>query len=543
MATEALTPGTRVGPRALPGRAEARPGSTARFVAWARGHILSIGIVAALLLVAGAVLGTGVAGYPKVVDDEGTYVSQAWAILSQGSLAHYTYWYDHPPLGWVQLALVQGALAPFTGDGNAVEQARTVMLLPALASGALLYVLARRLGIRREWSAIAVLMFTLSPLAIPFLRQVYLDNFATPWILAAFVLAASPKRRLWAFAGCGACFAIAALSKETTMLVLPGLLLQVRQGLDRRTRSFCTAAFAVVLALVLFGYPLFALLKGELVPGPGHVSLYEAVRWQLFGRASSGSPLEPHSASHGLVFGWIGTDSWLLGLGTLGALASLAVRRLRPVAITLLLLVASMLRPGYLPQPFIIVLLPFCALLAAAFLDSVTGALARRIPRPKLAAVAISAAVAAALAVAIAPGWSKADGTATSTDLNSTQRAASAWVVKHVDHRARVLVDDTYYVDLVRAGFRPRLGAVWFFKLDFTTNLDPSVARALPNGWRSFDYVVSSQVIRESLVENPGGMQQVREALHNSRIVAAFGTGPQRVEIRRVAGRGSGALR
>ena len=48
----------------------------------------------------------------------------------------------------------------------------------------LLYALARRLGVRRGFAAAAVVLFALSPLAVSVVRQVYLDNFATPWILA-----------------------------------------------------------------------------------------------------------------------------------------------------------------------------------------------------------------------------------------------------------------------------------------------------------------------------------------------------------------------
>ena len=41
---------------------------------------------------------------PQRVDDEGTYTAQAYAVEHFGELAHYTYWYDHPPLGWLQIA-------------------------------------------------------------------------------------------------------------------------------------------------------------------------------------------------------------------------------------------------------------------------------------------------------------------------------------------------------------------------------------------------------------------------------------------------------
>ena len=37
--------------------------------------------------------------------------------------------------------------------------------------------------------------------------------------------------------------AVATLTKETSLLILPGLVLQLRHGVDRRTRAFCFTAF------------------------------------------------------------------------------------------------------------------------------------------------------------------------------------------------------------------------------------------------------------------------------------------------------------
>ena len=127
--------------------------------------------------------------------------------------------------------------------------------------------------------------------------------------------------------------------------------------------------------------------------------------------------------------------------------------------------------------------------------------------------------------------------------MNATARRATAvavavaaerWIASHVDRRRRLLVDDSLYVDLVRAGFAPRYGVVWFYKLDFTTNLDPSVRRRLPQGWRAFDYVVSTPVIRDALRQKPHGLLQVRQALRHSRAVASFGAARTRVVVRRV---------
>lgn len=508
-------------------------------LAWFDRHRPGLVLVGVLLLLAAVVLGAGATRFPAFSDDEGTYVAQAWAVLAEGSLAHYTYWYDHPPLGWLQLAAAGWLLDPIL-SGPAVVEGRQLMLLPALASCGLLYMLARRLGLKRGFAAAAVLLFALSPLSVSYLRMVYLDNIALPWILAAFVLAASPRARLWAYAASGACFAIAVLSKETSLLLLPALLLLVWQGLDRRTRSFCLTAFGCVLCLLLLGYPVYALLKGELLPGPDHVSLLEAVQFQLYGRASTGSALQADSVSRALVESWLALDAWLPALGLAAAPFALAIKRLRPVGVAVILLAVIAMKPGYLPQPYVIALLPFLALAAAGTLDAVSRFAAersgtRRVPR---AALPFALAI---LVVLMAPSWLRADRFATQADQTSTVVEAQHWIASEIHPRARVLVDDTMYVDLVRAGFEPRFGALWFYKLDFTTNLDPSIAANLPQGWRAFDYVVSTQVIRSALARNRGRLRQVRLALANSRPLATFGTGVARVEVRRITGVGAGS--
>jgi 4-amino-4-deoxy-L-arabinose transferase-like glycosyltransferase len=502
---------------------------------------VSLPLVAALLLLVALVQGAGAGGFPGFADDEGTYVAQAWAVTTQHALAHYTYWYDHPPLGWIQLAIGSWAMGPFVKAGDAVTSARGVMLVPALVSSALVYVLARRIGLRRSFAALALVLFALSPLAVASLRQVYLDNFALPWMLAAFVLAASPRRRLWAYAASGACFAVAVLSKETMLLALPGLVLLLWQALDRRRRAFCLSAFGSVFVLCVLAFPLYAVLKGELLPGQGHVSLLEAVRFQLFSRPSTGSALSASSFSRQLVDGWLRTDPWLIGLGTLLALPALRLRSVRPLAVGLLVLVAAALRPGYLPQPYVIAMLPLCALVIAGVLDAALSAARRLPPEPRHRALAAGAVALAVFAFVVAPSWYRSNAYATSQHQNDAVGAAQRWIESHLDRRNRILVDDTLYVDLVRAGFSQRFGIVWFYKLDFTTNLDPSIARNLPQGWRAFDYAVSTRVVRSALQQNPHSLDQVRQALAHSQTVATFGQGGDRVEVRKITGIGIGS--
>src|SRR5215218_4362036 len=66
---------------------------------------------------------------PIRFDDEGTYVSQAQSLLDQGRLAPYTYWYDHPPLGWVLLAGWMGVAGLLLDAPNLIGAGRQLMLV------------------------------------------------------------------------------------------------------------------------------------------------------------------------------------------------------------------------------------------------------------------------------------------------------------------------------------------------------------------------------------------------------------------------------
>src|SRR5437899_7066958 len=61
-------------------------------------------LIATILLFAALLHGINMFHFPYYEDDEGTYMSQAWAIVKEGQLTPYTYWYDHAPVGWIQIA-------------------------------------------------------------------------------------------------------------------------------------------------------------------------------------------------------------------------------------------------------------------------------------------------------------------------------------------------------------------------------------------------------------------------------------------------------
>ncbi|MFF0888468.1 ArnT family glycosyltransferase [Streptomyces sp. NPDC003456] len=510
-----------------------------------RPDLLLCGVLLLAILV---VQGWNIADYPALSDDEGTYLAQAWSVQQGNGLAHYTYWYDHPPLGWIQIAVLTWIPALISPESMTVGTMRAVMLVISGISAVLVYVLGRRLALPRWAAGLGMALFGLSPLSVVLQREIFLDNLAVMWTLLAFTLAASPSRHLWHHFGAGIAAATAVLTKETMLVVLPALFLTMWRHSHRDTRKFALTGAVTACALIGFSYPLFALLKGELLPGAGHVSLWDGVKYQMT-RPGSGFILDQGSGSWGVLQSWLYYDKILPLGGLAGALLllvtwrwSVTARALAGPALAVAIFAALALRPnGYLPAMYVIQALPFLALVLAGGTASVAHAvLRRRRSEAEKRSVSVGRyALAAVLALAagayVVPRWYDGAHTAVTTDANAPYKAASAWLATEVENpeRTRVLVDDALWLDLVHQGYRPGLGVIWFYKAD----LDPAVTKTMPRGWKDLDYVVASPTVRRDAADLPN----VKAAMEHSEPVATFGTGEDRIEIRRIHTSAGGA--
>ncbi|WP_033311294.1 phospholipid carrier-dependent glycosyltransferase [Streptomyces iakyrus] len=510
-----------------------------------RPDLLLCGVLLLAILV---VQGWNIADYPALSDDEGTYLAQAWSVQQGNGLAHYTYWYDHPPLGWIQIAVLTWIPALISPESMTVGTMRAAMLVISGISAVLVYVLGRRLALPRWAAALGMVFFGLSPLSVVLQREIFLDNLAVMWTLLAFTLAASPSRHLWHHFGAGIAAATAVLTKETMLVVLPALFLTMWRHSHRDTRKFAITGAVTACALIGFSYPLFALLKGELLPGAGHVSLWDGVKYQMT-RPGSGFILDQGSGSWGVLQSWLYYDKILPLGGLAGALLllltwrwSVTARALAGPALAVAIFAALALRPnGYLPAMYVIQALPFLALVLAGGTASVAHAvLSRWRSEAEKRYVSVSRyALAAVLALAagayVVPRWYDGAHTAVTTDANAPYKAASKWLATEVEdpERTRVLVDDALWLDLVHRGYRPGLGVIWFYKAD----LDPAVTKTMPRGWKDLDYVVASPTVRRDAADLPN----VKAAMEHSEPVATFGTGEDRIEIRQIQTTAGGA--
>lgn len=526
---------------------------------WPARRWATLASVTTMLCAVGVVHAVGMRIFPNFGTDEGTYVSRAWAVQTglgaHGGPAPYTYWYDHPPWGWIQLTLWTWADHTFRTGDVSVASARGAMLWVTLVSAVLVYILVRRLGGSVIAGLVAIGLFGMSPLSVYYLRMVWLDCIAMPWVLAAFVLALSPKRSLLAYVGAGACFASGVLSKETYLLLLPALMWQVWQRSDRSTRRVCMTAFVTVFFGAILYYPLWATLKGELLPGKGHVSLIGSVLWQLVDRPSSGSVFSAGSNAWRTLSGWITIDPWLLAMGACAIPVAMFCRRLRPVACAMAIFVFEPLRGGYLPEPFVVGAIPFAAIVAAlsgdwlwhlgrpwgaAQLDGLRRRWASERPwRPRapgwpanVATVAWRGSLAFCLAFLgwqFVPKWVSADRSEMTTNATAAFRQAEKWIYANVPRSATLIVDNNVWTDLVDNGYQ-RDKVVWFSELD----TDPQVEARFPKRWKQMDWVVATPVLRNNLVGAPKSMPSVVQALAHSSAVVRFGTATRWVSIRKV---------
>jgi 4-amino-4-deoxy-L-arabinose transferase-like glycosyltransferase len=490
-------------------------------------------LVAVIAVVAAVVQARGMYTAPIRFDDEGTYVSQARAILVDGSLSPYTYWYDHPPLGWMLIAAWlagPGALLPaphLIGDG------RQFMLVLGVLSAMLVFFLARRVRLTRAAATGAALLFALSPLAVAYHRMVLLDNIVTPLILGSFVLAMSRRRRLAAAFLAGLLLAAAVLVKLTAVLFAPFIIWVLWRTYAGPTRRMSATMFGIGAALPALLFPVFALIKGELIPREGRVSLWEGIWFQLVGRPDSGSVLNAGDDAYAVVQGWLGYDPWLIVMGAALAIPALISRRLRPFALAMMFLLVMMLRPGYLPMPYVVAMLPLAALLVAGVIDLSVRWLVqeirdgRTVLRTASSLGALAAVTVASSVLVLVPmmrDWTSDLRRLATVNMDLPYNGSTAWLLANVEPGEMLVVDNVTWTDLVREGY-PEDTLIWFNRLDN----DEAVQSAVGD-WRNVDWIVSTEVIRNS----PTNGLLVKQLLDRSTPVAGWGWGDTRIVVGRV---------
>jgi hypothetical protein len=480
--------------------------------------------------------GVNMQHYPYIEDDEGTYVAQAWAVFHLGRLTPYTYIYDHAPLGWIQIAIWQALT--FARFGTALASARVLMLLYQAGSALLVLAIGRRASGKVWVGLLAACLFSLSSYGIYYHRRILLDNVATFWILVSlYLLVGRPTlTRIWLS---GVAIAIAVLSKETALAVMPALLLITARRTPREARLFGVFGWLALAISVCSTYPLIALLKGELFKSrtllggsKPHVSLVCSIEWQST-RGHNGGLLDSSSEFWHTVLAWSHSEPLLVIGGTGAAILAATVLRRDAIASGIglaVLLLWVFLGRGATVSPFYLVpLLPLLALSIVLVLAKGTTALAGRMSRP-VSLRTLGLAIAAMLFLLVV-GYERSERKLWTGDPVAGQLAAVRWIRHHVAPSSHMVIDDYMWNEL-RA---PQAGDPRFTDAQYYWEVgeDPQVQRRdFADSWRTVNYVVTTpQMLSDASHQR---FAIVTPALEHSRPVAAFDTGAWPVEVRRV---------
>jgi 4-amino-4-deoxy-L-arabinose transferase-like glycosyltransferase len=519
-------------------------------------HRWEILLIALILLIAALTQGINMFHYPYYEQDEGTYMSQAWALVHLGHLAYYTYFYDHAPFGWIQIAAWTISTGGSHTFGSAINSGRVLVLLFQLGSTLILYYIARSISSKVSIAVIVSLLFTLSPYGIYFHRLVLLDNIATFWMLLS-ILFLVPGRltlnRIWLSA---LVLSISILSKEVTVFLVPVLAYLVFFRADKSHRWFAIIGWIALVVSIVSLYPLMAILNNEFFRSgtflggtAPHVSLLATLQSDS-SRARDGGLFSFSSAFWQQVKIWMQDDPILVVAGSLSAILSiLMIKKHRLVGITGLLslsLWAFLARGGVIIGYYLLPLLPLLALNVGLVIGLIAKTLKKLLAsfvsmRPivsrtieqSVIILCLIGIVMGCLGPSIKAGYGSSDiGNKndplifwSSTQADSQNQAAQ-WIEKNLPLGSHMIIDESMWTDLYDGGYK---FADYYWKVQ----ADPAIRdRVYHNNWQNFDYIVTTPELLTDAREN--NMTLVEEVLTHSTRIAYFDTGGWRVEIRKV---------
>jgi hypothetical protein len=313
-----------------------------------------------------------VGNFPKMIGDEGIYISQAYWLTHFKTLGPYTYWYDHFPLGWAQIGLWQLLVGPQSFFGYSVLSARVFMGLILGGTTTLLFLIIKKLTYSKFLSLSASLIFITSALTLTFGRMVLLDNLAIFWFLLSLLTLISRPSNIKNLALSGLFLGISILTKESLLFFLPPyLFLSYFLNKDNSNQKYATLINFTTIFFLLSFFPILAILKNEFLSKANQVSFLGTIFFQA--SRGSGIPFwDPSSHFNLMLKTWMKIDPILLILGTGTTLLSLLLplpkiqKILSSFALFFLLF---LLRGGQIYEFYLIPLIPILVINLSFVLD------------------------------------------------------------------------------------------------------------------------------------------------------------------------------
>ncbi len=479
--------------------------------AWLEGAV-----VALVLGVTFVIQALSLFSYPAYTADEGNFMANAWALL-QGKIAPYTYTYNYPPLGWVQIAAwakLTGGIASF---GNAIDSGRVLMLLMATASSLLLYLITSRMSGSRSAALLAVIIYMLSPLSLIYRHEVLLDNIGTFWLLLSLSLITTGKSRLATFGLAAAALGIAILADEVFLIFIPVMLYAVSLFATRFQRKFSLVTFIYITLATASAFVLLALLKGELLPVGARPSLIGALLQQLQAPTLN----TQFRASWNT---WMQTDMIFLLGGTAAIFINIlggTVNRFQLLAALFAVTFWIFTLSSGVVYPFAIVpLLPFLALNIAMALNTPLRWLTRRAGFDLVRALLLFILI----GLLIPAGIQEAQPLL-AQNVTQPQQQAMVWLRDNAPHNSVVIINSYLYADLHDLQGLGVEGGQPFTHAEIYSEaaLDPAIAdQELHGNWQNIDFLaVDSTMLKQFRDDEHYAI--LNRALHHAILRVSFG--------------------
>ncbi len=478
--------------------------------------IKEIILVTAILLVSFFTHFTNMFNYPYYENDEGTYMSQAWSLISDGKIAPYTYWYDHAPAGWFLIAAWVKLTGGFFTFNTSVNSGRVLMLLIHVASSFFLYYIARKTTGSKSAGIITVLLFSFSPLGIYFGRRVLLDNIMIFWVLMSLAILIKSGKNLISLILSATVFGIAILTKENAIFFIPVFLYFIYTNASRHQREFLVGKWLVISLLVTSTYFLYAILKGEFLPvgfmgnTTEHVSLITTLKNQ-YSRGIALPFWDTRSYFYINFVGWLYKDPIIMIVGILATVInfffSFFDRRFRIPAYLSLSFWLFLLRGKLVIDFYIVPLVPILAL-------NIGVLLALGLTKMSFGKTILNRIFLAVFLMFLIFLQNVQKLPVYTQNETRNQIAAIDWIKKNIPKDAKVVIDDAIYVDLhaQRSEGDPIFeNADWSWKIE----KDPEVLQAkLQGDWSNIQYLVLSHEILKQIKD--GQFPLLQKALTNS---------------------------
>lgn len=503
-------------------------------------HKVTIALILLALAIGGIAHGFNMFKYPYLEDDEGTYMSQAWSLITHGSLAPYTYWYDHAPMGWILIALWTTLTGGFFTFGLSINSGRVLMLIMHLFSIVLLFGITKKLTRSNFAAFIATLLFSLSPVGVYFQRRVLLDNPMIFWVLLSLFLLLGNGKKLSHYILSAICLGLGVLTKEPAIFFLPSFLYIVYDTAHNHHKIFAVVKYFLVCSAVISLYILYAVLRNELFPtgtllggSNPHVSLISTFMYQA--SRKGGFFLDSNSGFRMYLSYWVQKDGLLILGGIVATVLNLLFSFKSKAYLYITFITLSfwlfLIRGGEVIEFYITPFIPILSLSIAAALYKIIDSISKP-TRLKIIKYILFSLVLITMAYYyyMNPYFSNLY----TQDQTSAQKSAIEWVQKNIPSNAIIVIDNYAFIDLnkkiTNTIYVPQ-GGQYYWKIDE----DPAIkVNILDSDWRKIDYMLVTHQMEYDM--DHAGLSIVKDAYDHSTLLKRYPGDGWYVEIRKVNG-------